>query len=163
MNANTSNETVLDPVQGGPERPGLGQIIIYAIGQLGWSLASFFAVVQTPYFYLPPEDGSGTAFPVFIYQGTILGVLTIVGLVAAGGRIFDAITDPIIANWSDRTNWKGGKRKFGMLVGIVPFCLFSVLVFLPLSADNTSLNTVWFVLTTFLFYLSFTEIGRAHV
>ncbi|MEM6725550.1 MAG: MFS transporter [Bacteroidota bacterium] len=159
MSVKTSNENVLDdqPVKHDqPERPGLGQIIIYAIGQLGWSLASFFVVVVSPYFYMPPEDGSGQTFPVFIFQGSILGLFTIVGLVTSGGRIFDAITDPIIASWSDRTNWKGGKRKFGMLIGILPFSLFAILAFFPISAENTSLNTAWFVFTVLLFFLSFT-------
>ena len=37
-------------------------------------------------------------------------LLTLFGLVLAVGRIFDAVTDPLIASWSDRSNYKGGRR-----------------------------------------------------
>jgi len=137
-------------------RPGLGVKWIYAIGQLGWSLTSFAAINLLPRFYFPPEDGSGIVFPEFIYTGAILGVLTTLGIINFGGRLFDGITDPMIANWSDRQSHKMGKRKFMMAIAIVPFALFSFLIFYPLSIDNFALNTTWLFVTLFLFFFSMT-------
>ena len=81
---------------------------------------------------MPPETGEAT-FPVFIFQGAILGLLTVQGLVTFGGRIFDAFTDPLIANLSDRSQAKMGKRKLFLLIGAIPFALFSFLFLYPLA------------------------------
>jgi Na+/melibiose symporter-like transporter len=137
-------------------RPPLSQIIIYAIGQFGWALASFGAGNLLLYFYLPPETGTEAVFPSYIYQGAILGIATVIGLVNFGGRIFDAITDPLIAGWSDRKQSKFGKRKSLMGLAAVPFALFSFLIFYPPSEIVGVTNTVWLVGTVFLFYLFFT-------
>lgn len=137
-----------------PQRPPLRAIITYAIGQLGWSLASFSAINLLLYFYLPPETSEST-FPTFIFQGAVLGIFTIIGFVASGSRIFDAVTDPLIANWSDQSTSKFGKRKKLMGIAAIPFALLSFLVFFPISA-STTVNTVWLVLIILLFYFFMT-------
>ena len=137
-----------------PQRPTIFAIIIYALGQFGWSLASFGAINLLIYFYLPPESGE-TNFPSFIFQGAIIGVLTVIGVVNFGGRIFDAITDPLIAIWSDKMNSKFGKRKFLMAISAIPFALLSFLIFYPISTDAT-INTGWLLITVFLLYFFMT-------
>ena len=138
------------------ERPTLSAKWIYAIGQFGWSLTSFGVLNLLNLFYFPPEEGAEALFPGFIYTGAILGILTTLGIINFGGRIFDGLTDPIIANWSDRSKHKMGKRKFMMALAVVPFALFSVLVFYPLSTTNFAINTGWLFITLFLFYLAMT-------
>jgi Na+/melibiose symporter-like transporter len=91
-----------------PLRPGLSILILYAMGQLGWSLASFAVGNLLVYFYMPPEQGT-PIFPSLIYQSAVLGVLTLIGIVSAGGRVLDGIVDPIVANWSDRKESSFGK------------------------------------------------------
>ena len=137
-------------------RPPLSQIIIYALGQFGWALASFGAGNLLLYFYMPPDTGDAVIFPAYIYQGAVLGIATVIGLVNFGGRIFDAITDPWIAGWSDRRQSKFGKRKSLMGIAAMPFALFSFLVFYPLSDAAGTENTAWLVATVFLFFLFFT-------
>lgn len=78
-------------------RPPLGALILYATGQLGWSLASFSVGNLLIYFYMPPEQGA-PVFPSFIYQSAVLGVLTLIGILSAAGRVFDGVIDPLIAN-----------------------------------------------------------------
>ncbi len=130
--------------------------IIYAMGQFGWSLASYSTANLINYFYLPPEESAGAIFPPFIFQGTIIGVLTIVGVLNFGGRLFDAVTDPLIAGFSDRTKSRFGKRGLFMAVSGLPFALFSVLVFFPPVAGVSGVNTVWLAAMLFLFYLAMT-------
>ena len=137
------------------ERPPLSVKIIFAIGQLGWSLASFGALNLLIYFYMPPEDGK-TDFPDYIFQGNILLGLTIIGLISFGGRIFDAFTDPFIANLTDKSTSKFGKRKRFMAIGAVPFAVFSVLIFYPIGGTDMMLNTAWLVLMCALFFFFFT-------
>ncbi|MBI9108263.1 MAG: MFS transporter [Spirochaetales bacterium] len=132
-----------------------GKVVIFAFGGFGWSLLSFAPSNLLTYFYFPPEVGANT-FPVFIFQGAVIGVLTILGVIAFTGRIFDAVTDPIIAGISDRSKFKFGRRRTFMLISALPFALLSVIVFLPLTPGESNLNAVWLVVNLFLFYLFFT-------
>ena len=137
-------------------RPPATQLAIYAVGQLGWSLAAFGAINLLLYFYMPPEAGETAIFPAFIYQGAILGVATVIGLLNAGSRLFDAVTDPWIAGLSDRLKGARGKRKRLMGWAAVPFALFSVLVFLPLPGAGALVNTLWLAVGILLFYFFLT-------
>ncbi len=137
------------------ERPPFSQIIIYALGQLGWSLASFGAANLLVYFYLPPETGSGALFPGFVYQGSVLGI-ALLGIINFSGRLFDGITDPIIGNWSDRSTSAFGKRKKFMAIAALPFALFSFLIFFPLDSGVSTLNGIWLTLCILLLYLFMT-------
>jgi len=132
---------------------------MYAFGQFGWSLASFAVGSKLVYFYLPPP---GVAFGPFIIQENVVPLirsgtsvlfgLTIIGLVFALGRLFDAITDPLIAGLSDRSKSKLGKRRSFMAISALPFAALSALVFFPPSRGITAGNTVWLFATVFLFY-----------
>ncbi len=138
------------------QRPPLSVIIIYALGQLGWSLAAFGGSNLLIYFYMPPEEADGVVFPPYIFQGTVLGIFTIIGLITAGGRVFDAFTDPMIANWSDRLKSSFGKRKLPMAIAFIPFALFSFLIFYPPSTTDIQLNSIWLIGSVFIFFLSMT-------
>ena len=146
-----------------PERLPLGKLVIFALGQLGWSLASYGVSNLIMYFYMPPETASATRiFPPFIFEGTVLGILTIIGIINFGSRFFDAVTNPILASWSDRSRARIGRRRFFMAISAVPFSVFSVLVFLPLRhfRENPGLaaswlNIGWLSLTILVFYFFF--------
>ena len=77
------------------------QMIIFAVGQLGWSTLSGIINALFVAFYLPTAENMEAGAIQFIKPGMIvLGVLTILGLITALSRIFDAVTDPLIANMS---------------------------------------------------------------
>jgi len=137
-----------------PVRPGLNILILYAMGQLGWSLASFAVGNLLVYFYMPPEQGT-PIFPSLIYQSAVLGVLTLIGVVSAGGRVLDGIVDPIVANWSDRKESSFGKRRWFMLLGAVPFALFATLVFFPPESSESATNFFWLAIIIALYYFFF--------
>ncbi|HAW86354.1 MAG: hypothetical protein A2087_07265 [Spirochaetes bacterium GWD1_61_31] len=126
--------------------------IMYALGQFGWSLASYGVANLLVYFYSPPTQAgsSGRMFPVFIAAAGLIGV--------AGGvsRIFDAVTDPLIAGLSDRSRSPFGRRRKFLLIGAIPFSLLSFLVFFPPVAGASPLNSVWLFVTIILFYLFMT-------
>jgi len=137
-------------------RPPLSTIIIYAIGQYGWSLASFGAGSLMVYFYMPAEDGV-ERFQPFFYQGAILGILTIVGLLGLSGRLLDGFTDPWIAKVSDGMKLGGiGKRKKMMAIAALPFALSSFLLFFPIVSEASWMNIVWLVMISIIYYISFT-------
>jgi Na+/melibiose symporter-like transporter len=137
-----------------PVRPPLSILILYASGQLGWSLASFAVGNLLIYFYMPPEQGA-PIFPSFLFQGAVLGVLTLIGVLSAGGRILDGLVDPLVANWSDRKRSAIGKRRWFMLLGAVPFALFATLVFFPPDTSESAANFLWLGVMIALYYFFF--------
>lgn len=135
-------------------RPPLKVLILYALGQFGWSLAAFGVGGLLIYFYMPPEQGR-PMFPPFLYPGAVLGAFTLIGLLSAGGRLLDAFIDPFIANWSDRKQSRFGKRRWFMLWGAVPFAVFGFLVFCPVHTGESAANFVWLALMLGLYYFFF--------
>lgn len=131
---------------------------IFAIGQLGWSILGGIINAWLVTFYLPTkEDLTNNGAVSYLKPGLIiLGVLTILGLIAFICRIFDAVTDPLIASMSDRSTNPKGRRIPFMRVAAIPFAVVSVLVFCaPVRAIN-SINTIWVLGFLILFYLFMT-------
>ncbi|HKL85776.1 MAG TPA: MFS transporter [Treponemataceae bacterium] len=142
---------------GVPEKLPFGKKIIYALGQLGWSLGSYGAANFLTQYYLPFNENGVALYPKMINQGYVIGVLTVIGLSLWFGRVFDAVTDPLIAVLSDRSKSRFGRRRSFMATAALPFALFSVLCFVPLFGSganaNTFANGVWlFVCITFLYW-----------
>jgi glycoside/pentoside/hexuronide:cation symporter, GPH family len=127
--------------------------IAYAIGQLGWSTLVNIVGLVLVYFYLPPDSAG---LPFLISQVTFLGVLNAVTLIAASGRLLDAVTDPLIASFSDRLTHPRGRRIPFLLVGALPAALFCLLLFVPISRQVSALNIAWVVAMQFLFYIFLT-------
>ncbi|MGC9796671.1 MFS transporter [Fervidobacterium riparium] len=130
------------------ERLPLWKKWMYALGQLGWSLTSFAIGNALVYFYMPPE---GVNFTQFIQKGIVFAGLTIVGLALGASRLFDAITDPLVATLSDRSKLKLGRRRGYLAISVLPFAVLSFLPFLPPS-NNYLINTIWLFSTVIAFY-----------
>ena len=129
----------------------------FAIGQFGWSLLSALITNWLVYFYQPDTDSIAAGQTLFIPQGRVIfGIATVIGGIAALGRIFDAVTDPWIASLSDRsTNPKGRRIPFMKKIAI-PFAVVTVLVFwAPVQAVST-VNCIWLLITLLAFYLCMT-------
>ena len=131
---------------------------IFAVGQLGWSILGGIINAWLVTFYLPTQgDILNNGAVSYLPQGLIvLGVLTILGLIAFICRIFDAVTDPLIASMSDRSKNPKGRRIPFMRIAAVPFAVVAVLVFCaPVRAVST-INIVWVLFFLILFYLFMT-------
>ena len=132
---------------------------IFAIGQFGWSLLSGVVSNWMVYYYTGSPDAQNPNTGIFasgITQNPILFKLTLFGLVLAVGRIFDAITDPLIAGWSDRSNYKGGRRIPFMRTIAIPFALVTVALFTLPQTGNTAVNDVMLFVLLMVFYLFMT-------
>lgn len=131
----------------------------FAVGQFGWSLLS--GVISTWLVHL--YTGNAAKFldtngilSQFISQNPLIASLTLFGIITAVGRLFDAVTDPLIASWSDRSDYKGGRRIPFLKAASVPFALITAAVFvLPRTASVAANNTIIFALLM-LFYLIMT-------
>jgi GPH family glycoside/pentoside/hexuronide:cation symporter len=139
------NEILAEPQHTHQKVPLLRKIA-FAMGQTGWSLAVFGFTELIYQFYLPPDNGK-PMFKAFVYQGAVLKVFTIVGILSAVGYIISAFMEPIVGSLSDRSTFKFGKRKTFMAASVVPFALVSAAVFFPLKDGIHSLNIIWLSVT----------------
>lgn len=133
------------------------QMIIFAIGQLGWSTLSGLINAWLVTFYLPTQGDIDSGAVQFIKPGlVILGFLTILGLITALSRIFDAVTDPLIANLSDRSQNKRGRRIPFMQKAAIPLSVVTVLLFCAPVNAISGINVAWISVFIILFYLFMT-------
>ena len=133
------------------------QMIIFAIGQLGWSMLSGIISAWLVTFYLPTQNDIDGGATQYIQPGLVIfGFLTILGLITALSRIFDAVTDPLIANLSDRSTNKRGRRIPFMQFAAIPLSIVTVLLFCAPVETISSINIVWISVFIILFYLFMT-------
>ena len=129
---------------------------IFAIGQLGWSMLSGIISNWLVYFYQPGESMLAQGHVLFVTQGAVFLGLTLIGLITASGRIFDAITDPLIASASDRCRHRLGRRMPFMRYAAIPFGVITVLIFVS-PVDHTSwVNNLFLAVMVLCFYLAMT-------
>lgn len=132
---------------------------IFAVGQFGWSLLSGIVTNWMVYYYTgtPDEKNPNTGiFASGITQEPILFKLTLFGLVLAVGRIFDAVTDPLIAGWSDGCNYKAGRRIPFMRAIAVPFALITIGLFTLPQTGSIAVNDTLLFALLITFYLFMT-------
>lgn len=80
-------------------------------------------------FYLPTKGDIESGATQFLKPGYIVLGLTILGVIAAVCRVFDAITDPMIASLSDKSKNPKGRRIPFMKMAAFPFALTTIIVF----------------------------------
>lgn len=128
---------------------------IFAIGQLGWSILSGIISNWMVFFFQPSQEEIAKGQEVFIPQGTFIG-LTAIGLITAFGRIFDAVTDPLVAGKSDSLSHRLGRRIPFMRFAAVPFGIVTVLMFISPFSPGSMGNAVWLFIAAMLFYFCMT-------
>ncbi|WP_457556821.1 MFS transporter [Candidatus Harpocratesius sp.] len=75
--------------------------------------------------------------------------------------IWDSINDPIIGAISDKTQSKFGRRRFWVLLSLIPFALMNFLIFFPprfwpIPVESDGWNTAYMVLIICLYDLFYT-------
>lgn len=131
---------------------------VYAIGQLGWSIISGLIGSWLVYFYQPSQDAiANEGMKILIPQGRVVfGVLTIIGLITAAGRVFDAITDPLVGSWSDKCKSKLGRRIPFLRFSALPLGIIFVLVFCSPIPHESKINSVWLFVFVMAYYFAIT-------
>lgn len=140
------------------------QMRIFAVGQLGWSTLSGIISAWFVTFYLPTQVDIENGAVQYIVPGLVIGgFLTVLGLITALSRVFDAITDPWIASLSDRSKNKRGRRIPFMQYAAVPLSVVTVLLFCAPVNMISSWNIVWISVFIVLFYLFMTMFCRTRL
>jgi len=129
-------------------------VYAYSCGIVGCSMLINMISVIILYFFVPTKDNG---LPTYIFQGTLIGSVTLLTLITSGGRLIDALYDPFIAQKSDQSTSKNGRRIPFMRFSALPAALFCFLVFFPLTGTTSALNGLWLAITLVLFYVSITS------
>lgn len=134
------------------------QMWIFAVGQLGWSILGGIINAWLVSFYLPTaDDVTKFGIHMLIPSGLIIGgFLTVLGLITACCRIWDAVSDPLVANLSDNSKNKNGRRIPFMRWSAIPFAVITVLVFFAQESFPQGLNIAWVAIFLVLFYTAMT-------
>ena len=133
------------------------QMWIFAIGQLGWSILGGIINTWLVTFYLPTQNDVDSGAIKYITPGLVIGgFLTVLGLITAFSRVFDAVTDPLIATLSDRSRNKRGRRIPFMQYAAVPFAVTTILLFCTPVPETSWVNVLWVSIFIVLFYLFMT-------
>ncbi|MEM9132351.1 MAG: MFS transporter [Actinomycetota bacterium] len=128
-------------------------IIRLSAGYLGMSTLINLINTLLVFFYLPPESAG---LPTLVTEATVLGILNVVAILAAAGRLTDAITDPLIASLSDSSKHRRGRRIPFMAAGMIPAALATWLMFVPPVDSQSAWNIVWILIVQVILYVALT-------
>lgn len=117
--------------------------------------------------YSPPVLALSS--PLFLVQFYFLNFATdvlllaplAVGVLFAAGRIWDAVSDPIVGTLSDRTNTRLGRRRPWMFAGIPLLMASLLMIWSPPELPRAALY-VWVTIGLFTFYTAFTMYAVPH-
>ena len=114
--------------------------VVYGIGEFFGGgcfviINSFFAVFLTKALGMPPA---------------------LAGTIPMVGKIWDAITDPIMGNITDRTSSKFGPKRFYILIGSIISAVTFVLMWLRISTPSIAVMYVFYIVMYCLFSTGFT-------
>ena len=122
------------------------QFILYAFGYTGIALFTQVVAMWAMYFYAPPVDVGRVAYVPVLTFGLILGI----------GRVVDAFTDPLVANWSDNLRSRWGRRIPFLALGGVPLSIFFILLWRPPVEGHATVNSIYLLLVISLFFFCMT-------
>jgi GPH family glycoside/pentoside/hexuronide:cation symporter len=123
--------------------------LLYASSSLGSEALSQSRGLWLLYYYAPPEDADLES----------LLPLGVVGVLLFAGRLVEALDDPLVGYWSDRTRSRLGRR-LPFILGATPlWALFAFLLFTPPTGAGTALTAAYFFLTLELFFVFATLSG----
>ncbi len=124
------------------------RLFFYAAGYIGIALFTQVLATWSMYFYAPPDGMGRVAYVPISLFGFFLGI----------SRIIDAVTDPLIANWSDHLQSRWGRRIPFMAAGGVPLVVCFILLWMPPVEGYSPLNSLYLFLVVGGFFLFMTMV-----
>jgi glycoside/pentoside/hexuronide:cation symporter, GPH family len=121
------------------DRPG-GQlpILAYASPMIALAIVNMLLIAYVPNFYAAEI-------------GISIGV---VGGIFMAARAFDAVIDPVIGNWSDRTRSRWGRRKPWIALGVPAFMVMTWMFFQP----PKGIGMTYLLIAALLFYVTYAAV-----
>ncbi len=121
-------------------------VLAYGTGAAGWVLIDRVVLTWLYFTYVTTPTPSG---------GRLMLPLTF-SVVLFGGRIVDAVADPVIARLSDNHRGRRGRRLPFLLVSALPYVVVYLALFLPPVAERSPVNVVYLGVGLALYFVLFT-------
>ena len=119
--------------------------LIYGAGTLMGVGSSMIVSWLLFYYCPPPETGL-----------IILAPIAAMGVVILFGRFIDAISDPIIGWWSDRTITRWGRRRPFIFFGFLTMLFSQILIWIPLVHKLSLINVLYAAIMDGIFWFGYT-------
>jgi GPH family glycoside/pentoside/hexuronide:cation symporter len=87
----------------------------------------------------------------------------IVGFIVFASKVWDAVSDPLAGNLSDRTRSRLGRRRSWLLASALPIAFFSWMAWAPPAALGRDALHAWIAVAIFGFYTAFTIFEVPHM
>ena len=127
--------------------------IAWALGATGWTIGDRLLMTWGLFVFAPP---AGEDLPQRLPAWSLLGVLTVWGVINLLARFVDGVSDPLVAAMSDRSTHRWGRRRVFMVVGIVPLTVATgALFFAPTLAPSWG-NAVFAAVVLTAYFVAFT-------
>jgi oligogalacturonide transporter len=138
MTGNQENLPHVPPVEG--RKPRLRNYISYGVGDfLG---GGSFILIGTLYMFFMTE---------------VVGMAPFwAGLLVFIGKLWDAVSDPLMGYISDRTRSRFGRRRVYFLAGMVPVFVFFAALWAPVKIQSQPALFSWYLLIFLLFSTAYT-------
>ena len=105
------------------------------------------------YFFQPTVK---SVIPSLLPQNKLLGFITVMALLTGFGKVIDAITDPWVANLSDRCTHKDGRRMPFLKYAAVPYAVSVLMIFMAPFRQGSVVNAVWVGFFLVVYYTAYT-------
>jgi len=121
-------------------------VVAYGAGAAGWVLIDRVVLTWLYFAYVTTPTPSGDRLMLPLTFSAVL----------FGGRIIDAIADPVIARLSDNHQGRRGRRLPFLLVSVVPYVIVYAALFLPPVAERSPLNALYLGVALAVYFTLFT-------
>jgi len=125
------------------------EVFFYNWGSISLNFVEGVLFTWIMYFLAPPEGSGNVAYIPIIWTGIIL----------TAGRVFDAITDPLIGNFSDNFQSRWGRRKPFIIFGTPVMIIAFIFLWTPPVEGISNLNIIYLAVIFTIYFLFYTAIG----
>lgn len=105
-------------------------------------------------YFLQPTAISG--IPNLLPTNKLLGFITVMAFLTGLGKVVDAVTDPWVANLSDKCTHKDGRRMPFLKYSAVPYAVSVLLIFMAPFKAGSVLNALWVGFFLVAYYTAYT-------
>lgn len=132
-----------------------GKIVALCMGDFARGIINGIVTTYLLTFFIPTN--ANTTLPRFFLNAAL-----IMAVIRGIGTVVDAITDPWVANLTDKCTHKLGRRIPFMRWSAVPYGLCCLLIFFPPVNSTSFVNAVWVGVLLILYYLFSTLYNIPH-
>ena len=105
-------------------------------------------------YFFQPTVKSG--IPNLLPQSKLFGFITVMALLTGLGKVIDAVTDPWVANLSDKCTHKDGRRVPFMKYAAIPYAVSVYMIFMAPFSQGSAANAVWVGFFLVAYYTAYT-------